>query len=193
MPESIICMASHGPGRLPENLHTTVSAPVVRTAKCPVVLVGPHCDRLDPTYTSVIACVDDSPVAKDVVLAAAAWAEALGLDLWLVDTALRPDRVALQGDGPPNDAWEGGHLRNLALAVGETGAHAQWDVLHDADPAHPHHAIVDYVVRHPQALVMMGSHHHTPRQHLAHPSVVMQVTHHATNPIVVIPQASTQT
>lgn len=186
-PDSVLCMASHGPGRLAENLHTTVSAPVVLAAPCPVVLVGPRCDDPDPSYKEVVACVDGSPVARNVASHAGRWSRAFSLEPWLVDALGTEPPEGTEAVGA--DVLQDGYLRNLVRSLNQLGVHPQWDVLHDAHPAHPHHAILDYLSKHPQALVMMGTHHHTPLQHLTHGSVVMQVTHQATTPVVIIPSA----
>jgi nucleotide-binding universal stress UspA family protein len=180
-PGSIVCMASHGPGRLSENLHTTVSAPVVEHAPCPVVLIGPNCTDQQPAYGELVACVDNSPSAKHVVETFAHWSVALGLTPWLVQAVQRGHH------DPKADAVESQSLVGHARRLRELGVKTNWDVVHDVHVNHPYRSLARWGGLTPGSMIMMGSHGHTARQHLVAGSSIMHVAHEAFNPVVVLP------
>lgn len=181
MPGTVICMASHGPGRLVENFRHTISPEVVRVAPCPVVLVGPQCTDPDPVYTELLVCLDGSAVSDGVVATAGAWAAALALSAWVLEVLEPP-----AGEIAPAGA-ETSYVRRRAKIVASHGVSVNWETLHGRDAAA---AIVMYAEDHPRAMAVMGSHGHSRREHLTMGSVVMQTTHDAPFPVVVVPAAA---
>lgn len=85
---TLICMASHGRGRLGEALVGSVARHVVTRTIEPVVLVGPDLDpRRRIAEGPVLACVDGGPVSEGILPIAAAWARRLGTGLEIVTVA----------------------------------------------------------------------------------------------------------
>jgi nucleotide-binding universal stress UspA family protein len=80
----MICMTTHGRGRFRWAVAGSVAEEVIREARQPVLLVGPHAVGAwsDPPGQIVVG-VDSSPAAAGAVAPAIAWAEALGCELTL--------------------------------------------------------------------------------------------------------------
>ena len=85
---SVVCMASHGRGRVGGALLGSVAMAVLTRYRNPTVLIGPQAaDSGLPTAGPVLACVDGSEVSEATLPMAAAWALALGLPLRVVTVA----------------------------------------------------------------------------------------------------------
>jgi nucleotide-binding universal stress UspA family protein len=130
---TLLCLASHGRGRLSGAVLGSVANGVLAAAAHPVMLVGP---RLEPqrllTEGAVLACVDGSPAAEAVLPVAASWATALGVPLGIA-TVAEPvpqpldDRPYRRLHGPDIDAqayvdglaavWEGRAPRIVPVAI----------------------------------------------------------------------------
>jgi nucleotide-binding universal stress UspA family protein len=77
--DPIVCMATHGRGRVGAAILGSVAQDVVRTVHAPVVLVGPHTDvERHPGDGPLLVCHDGAPASSAVVPAAAAWMQAFG-------------------------------------------------------------------------------------------------------------------
>ncbi len=83
-PESIVCMTTHGRGRLRWAVLGSVTESTVRESKQPLLLIGP---RGEPTWSrpgrKVVACVDGAASDHTTIAAACEWAKALGLGVVL--------------------------------------------------------------------------------------------------------------
>ena len=105
----VVCMATHGRGRLGGALVGSVARSVLQRAVAPVIALGPSADnpgwsprpRNWPEPLSVariVACVDGSTTSEQVLPLAAAWAQALDMSLTIVTVIedapapIRPDR-----------------------------------------------------------------------------------------------------
>jgi nucleotide-binding universal stress UspA family protein len=87
--DAVICMATHGRGRVAAPLLGSVATEVLRRVATPVVLVGPQCEPAwwhDPPR--VVACWLGAP-SNPVLLPARDFAEALGSELW-VESVFHP-------------------------------------------------------------------------------------------------------
>ena len=105
----VVCLATHGRGRLGGALVGSVARSVLQRSGDPVVALGPSADnpgwsprpRSWPEPLSVpriVACVDGSTTSEQVLPLAAAWAQALDMSLTILTVIedapapIRPDR-----------------------------------------------------------------------------------------------------
>ena len=95
-PGRIVCMTTHGRGRIRWALLGSVAEEVVRESSDPVMLLGRHCRTDWPNnFRKMVVCVDGASAAPAVEPDAVEWAKALGLDVHVV-TVIHP----LDADGP---------------------------------------------------------------------------------------------
>jgi nucleotide-binding universal stress UspA family protein len=113
---SVVCLATHGRGRLGGALMGSVARSVLQRSTDPVVALGPWADnpgwsprpRSWPEPLSVpriVACVDGSTTSEQILPVAAAWAQALDMSLTIltvIEHAPAPIR-------PDHDQSYGGH------------------------------------------------------------------------------------
>jgi nucleotide-binding universal stress UspA family protein len=92
-PGTLVCMTSHGAYGPARTLAHTVAEEVVRMAREPVLLVGPHVAPEDPLGVGrvVVACLDDARDDGDTVATAVSWSHAFRLPLCLVHVTPTPD------------------------------------------------------------------------------------------------------
>jgi len=77
--DPIVCMATHGRGRVGAAILGSVAQDVVRTVDAPVVLVGPHTDvERHPGDGPLLVCHDGAPASSAVLAAACEWMRAFG-------------------------------------------------------------------------------------------------------------------
>ena len=117
-PDRIVCMRSHGLGRVLWAVLGSVAEQVVRESRRPIVLVGRHCRDDWPGNTRhMLVCVDGSSVADPIVPVAAQWAKALGLDVH-VAVVIHP--LDFAGVGFPGDVVDA--IVELFVALGVDAA-----------------------------------------------------------------------
>jgi nucleotide-binding universal stress UspA family protein len=163
----------------------SISAAVVREATAPVMLAGPNAPAQPPArFRNLVVGIDgtaDDPLRllPDIV----SWA-ALGLRLWLVQVVAS----RLPG-GAPVDVVEAAGLRQLAGALRDEGVRAEWEVLHcrRADSHQVAQAIVDFGDKVGDAVALVAIHDRTGLMHLALGSVSLDLVHHASWPVLVVP------
>ncbi len=178
-PGALLCMASHGRGRVGGLLLGSTAEAVLRTVHAPVLLVGPRyaVRDLDQPLQRVVVALDGSHAAEVVVPTAVAWARWLGLPLELVQVVVPGLEASSNAPGGPEPGFESGYLRSVARSFGSA---VSWDVLHGEDPAR---AIVDHARR--DALVVLTTHGRTGLPRLTVGSVAAGVVHHAEGPLLV--------
>jgi len=177
-PASVICMPTHGPGRLAEVAIGTVTRDVVAHAADPVVLVGPKVAAIAAPQRFV-AAVDGTPPSARAASTAAQWARSFGLDLELVEVvAERVDERLAAGD-----LLEGPALHGLATVLRAEGVEPSCEVLHDRDRTD---AIVRHLGERRDAWAVVGTHARHGIPWLAQGSVAMQVVHRSPVPVVVV-------
>jgi nucleotide-binding universal stress UspA family protein len=77
--DPIVCMATHGRGRVGGAILGSVAQDVVRKVPAPVVLVGPHApDDRHPGDGPLLVCHDGAPASDAVLGAARDWMRAFG-------------------------------------------------------------------------------------------------------------------
>lgn len=101
-PDSLVCMTTHGRGRLRWALVGSVAEHVLREAPAPILMVGPRGEpHWDEPARRIVVAVDGSDVGPMSVRAACDWARLLDLELYLtyvahpldIATATAPDTV----------------------------------------------------------------------------------------------------
>jgi len=94
--DPIVCMATHGRGRVGAAILGSVAQDVVRTVDAPVVLVGPHTDvERHPGDGPLLVCHDGAPASSAVVEAACAWMRAFGTGALLLHVSHPLDAEAV--------------------------------------------------------------------------------------------------
>jgi nucleotide-binding universal stress UspA family protein len=176
---ALVCIASHGHRGLGAALLGSTAEEVLRMSSRPVLVVGP---RYEPRALRddgmVVACVDGSPFAEQVLPVAAAWSATLGEHLWFVEvTAPNTDR-APRADSP-GTLYETAYLRSLT----QGDPHIDFDVLHST---HPAHELAELPSRWPVDLLVMATHGRSGWPRLTLGSVAMNVVHRATCPVLVV-------
>jgi nucleotide-binding universal stress UspA family protein len=172
----IVCMTSHGRGRLRWALLGSVAEEVVRSARRPVVLVGRHCSDDPPVLLShhLVACVDASNVADPVLPIAAEWAKALALDVHLTHVVHPLD---VQDAEHPPAALPAMIARLRAEGVDATPVVVRRSYVPGA--------LADYAGELPAALVLMTSHTRTGVERVALGSVAMGTLALSPCPVIV--------
>jgi nucleotide-binding universal stress UspA family protein len=183
---ALVCIASHGHSGLGATLMGSTTEEVIRRSSRPVLVVGPKYEgRPWGEDALLVVSVDGSEFSEHAIPTAAEWSAAVGLPMWLVQVAEpgshpSPDTV---GRG---DFSETSYLKSLA----HHHPHAQFDVLHSD---HPAHELADLTSRWPVSVLVMATHGRSGWSRLALGSVAMNVVHHATCPVLVVPPGIAET
>jgi nucleotide-binding universal stress UspA family protein len=181
-PDRIVCMRSHGFGRVLWAVLGSVAEQVVRESRRPIILVGRHCpDGWPSDMRHMLVCVGGSTIADPIVPVAAQWAKALGLDVH-VAVVIHP--LDFAGVGFPEDVVLAIVERFVALGV-------------DASPvvlrgAHTAGAIADYASEVSAALVAMNTHARGGVARAALGSVAMGTVGLVECPVLLAPTANRQ-
>ncbi len=175
---AVVCMATHGRGRLRWAAVGSVAEEVVRRAPAPVVLVGRHCNPEWPTsFEHLMVCVDGSTVADPIVPSAIRWAKALALDV-CVAHAIHP--LDVEGATHPDSTVEA-----ICERFRAEGLRAESAVLRSSSfvPG----ALADHAATLPAALVAMSSHTRHALARVALGSVAMGTVALVSCPVLVMP------
>jgi len=183
----MICIASHGRSGVGKALLGSVAELVLRQSEEPIMVVGPD---FKPGNTlegqRLVVCLDGSSFAERVIPLATAWAERLGMELWLIQVVSRD--IDAQLAGLQGDVIETSYVARVAatLPVG-----VNWDVLH---ARHPADAIVDLAERWRVGLLALATHGRSGWSRVTMGSVAMQVVHRAPCPVLLVrPPSGTET
>jgi nucleotide-binding universal stress UspA family protein len=95
----LVCMATHGRGRMGELMLGSVSEMVIARSTAPVLLVGPHAEVAAPASGPVLVPLDGSPSATSALPPAIAWASELRAGLHLVHVTT-PGSIGTGGTEP---------------------------------------------------------------------------------------------
>jgi nucleotide-binding universal stress UspA family protein len=172
--DRVVCMTTHGRGRLRWAALGSVAEEVIRRTSRPALLVGRHCrtDFLDRS-SHLLACTDGSEDCAALVPVVQEWAQLLGLDVRVV--AVRH----------PLDVESAEHADALTTAMA-----TQFGSADPADAAllrsgYAVGALADYADDLPAAVVGMNCHARSGIPRLALGSVTMGVLQLAPCPVLV--------
>lgn len=166
--DSLVCMSTHGHGRVAGSIVGSVARSVLERAGRPVVVVGPAAAH--PSHASVapkplstsrlVACVDGGEASEAVLPVATAWARALGMELTILTVAepvpapVRPEGSWHRHHGPDVDAD-----RYVAdLAARWQGAAEAVDAVAVYDPIGPADGLEAHLEERPAGLVAVTTH-----------------------------------
>jgi nucleotide-binding universal stress UspA family protein len=173
----IVCMTTHGRGRLRWAVAGSVAEALIRGATRPMLLVGPHGGATwSEPVGQVVACVDGSAVSPGAVGAGCEWAGALGSELTLAfvshpldtESATHADEILGGVEATARDAGIPFHTRYVRSS-------------------YPVGALLDVAAEPPAALLVMGSHGRTGLARVALGSVTMGVVNLSACPVLVTP------
>ena len=196
--DCLICLSTHGRGRLTGSVVGSTAREIIGRAHEPVVVAGPfvvHPDPNDETATRplavdrLVACVDGTPDSEQGLPVAAAWADALGMKLILVTVAEPsppPVRIGVpwrRRHGPNEDADE--YVCRLGQQWALAAPGLDTTVVYDPIGVAP--GMKDYLAAHPTGLVAVTSHLRDPLAHLRFGSGAAEIVHTSTAPVLVIP------
>lgn len=171
-PGHVICMTTHGRGRLAWAVLGSVAEQVVRDSNAPVLLVGRHCAAAWPTGARRMAvAVDGATAAPPAIPEAIAWAKAFQLEVDVV-TVVHP----LDREGPDKvvDA--------IVHRVESEGVRARRAILRGSYTAG---VLADAAVQAEADLVVMSTHARAGAERFALGSVTMGVVGMAPCPVLV--------
>jgi len=172
--DRVVCMTTHGRGRLRWAALGSVAEDVIRRSDRPTLLVGRNC-RPDFLARSshFVACADGSDESRELAAAASEWKELLGLDL----------RVAVVTH--PLDVESAEHSDALLDAMAAQFGLPNHDDTTMIRSNYVAGALADYADELPAALVGMNCHARTGLARFALGSVTMGVLQLASCPLLV--------
>jgi nucleotide-binding universal stress UspA family protein len=181
-PQRLMCMSTHGRGRLGAGLLGSVAENILHRLDTPVLLVGPETTTEIDAITRIVACVDGSAHSEAILPVAADWAKRLAVRLDLVQVIapigeLGADAVA------SGDVMEASYVRALARWLAGEGIAPEWEVLHGKDPVGP---ILSYAADVPGTIVALATHGRTGWSRVAMGSVAMRIAHESPVPLLVL-------
>jgi nucleotide-binding universal stress UspA family protein len=175
-PGHVVCMTTHGRGRLRWAYLGSIAEEVVSESNDPVVLLGRHCDTDWPDgLKHMLIGVDGSTKAPSVLPTAIEWARELDLDIHLA-MAIHPLDTA-----PPDPV-----LGVIADQIEAEGLRVRPTVVRSSYPAG---ALADLAGSLDVGLVAMNSHARTGLSRVALGSVTMGVVGMARCPVLVVKAA----
>lgn len=166
----IVCMGTHGRGRLSGALIGSVARSVLRRSEHPIVVLGPSADNPgwsprprswpEPlTIRRIVACVDGTPTSEQILPIASAWAKALEMTMTIViiggdvtDPARAERSVPRYGEHAEADAY----VDALAASTRETGLDVEGVAVRD--PIGPASGLRANLAENPAGLVALTSH-----------------------------------
>jgi nucleotide-binding universal stress UspA family protein len=174
IPDAMVCIATHGRGRVTAPFLGSVATEVLRRINTPILLVGPHCETSwwhDPAKLVTCWAGEES---DPILPCARQWAGVLGIELWL-ESVFHPLDTHMAQD--PHAEFES------ALARLGSDVEVHLLPLRDADPAG---AIVRSARELPATLLAMTTRARTGLVRAALGSVTMQVVHDSPCPVLVV-------
>ncbi len=183
--DQLVCMASHSRGRIGEALFGSVAEVVVRHARRPILLVGPHYEPPKPIpLDRMLVALDGSRPSREVMPFVAEWAEHMGLKVSLA-LVVTPSAIeqAMRQSVPGESVVESAPLERVAAALIDQGLTVDWDVLHGPDPAT---SIVQAATEGTASIIAMTTHGRTGLARIVAGSVAMAVVHHSPCPVLLL-------
>ena len=181
-PDAMLCMTTHGRGRLRWAVSGSVAEDLLRRSLEPVLLVGP---RGEDTWSRpahrVVVCVDGSDAARVATHHACDWAKALDLEVHLVFATHPLDVESSESPGKVFGPFED--------IVSAEGLRVQRDQLFRSSFIGG--ALADFADDPPATLMVMAAHRHGPVARSVLGSTTMAVLNVTTCPVLVIPSTAT--
>ena len=194
---SLICMASHGRGRVSTSVLGSVARSVLLQSLRPTMVAGPQCMIRSDRRSSesevalpVVACIDGSPASATVLRVASAWAQRLRTTLDIVTVAepapptVRDDQRYRRAHGPDVDAtaYVDDIAATLQAATGlQATAHAIYNPLSAAA------GLEEFLAGTPTRLVVVATHGRIGVAQLILGSQAARIVHDSTVPVLVAP------
>jgi nucleotide-binding universal stress UspA family protein len=177
-PNTLICMETRARGAIGEMVLGSVSERVVREARGPVLLVGPHCLPAPERFETMVVGLDGSCLAESILPLVVDWSAHLDVVPWLFQVL--PARVPLAiGD---HDTLDSCYVQSVAGRLTRPGHPVEWDVCRDR---HPAAAIARYAADRPGALIALATHGRSGISRMELGSVALDVARRATVPVLV--------
>jgi nucleotide-binding universal stress UspA family protein len=174
---AIVCMTTHGRGRLRWATVGSVAEGVIRSATEPILLVGPRVrDHWLQRPGRIVVCVDGAATDRRSVEHACDWAEALDLELQLVHVFHPLDIEVANSERLFGPLAAIAQARNLKVGTAE--------VLRSSFVPG---AIVDWAEDVDATLLVMAAHHHSSLARFVLGSTTMAIVHLAPCPVLVVP------
>jgi nucleotide-binding universal stress UspA family protein len=189
--DPLICMASHGRGRLATSVLGSVARSVLIASEHPMIVAGPECILEEASEPSrIIACVDGSPSTATVLRTAAAWAKRLRTGLVILTVAepgppgVRDEQHFRRAFGPDVDATA--YVNDLATVVRSvtgvsTEAHAVYHPIHAAA------GVREFADAVPTTLIVVATHSRVGLNEIVLGSQAARIVHDAPAPVLVTP------
>lgn len=196
---SVVCMATHGRGRLSGALIGSVARSVVQHSAGPVVALGPSADnpgwsprpRRWPEPLSVariVGCVDGTEASEQVLPLAAAWARALDWTLTILTVVEDAPAPIGQDPGPSrygDHADAGDYVEHLVEAWRSQVPDADGEVARD--PIDVAGGIRAHLENRPAGLVAVTTHARSGLQRTLLGATAASVVHASVAPCLVAP------
>ncbi len=196
----VVCMTTHGRGRLHGAIVGSVARSVLQRSASPLVVLGPMADNPgwsprprrwpEPLAVKrVVACVDGSAASEEVLPIAVEWARALDMSMTILtvtDDSIPLDRQRHPGGSFPADAH--GYVERLAQQCRSTFTEVQGQVLRD--PIGPASAIRIHLDKEPAGLVALATHARSGFERLRLGAVAASIVHASSAPCLVVPTST---
>ena len=179
---SLVCMTTAAT-LVPHGGHFgSIAEQVVRQVEVPVMLVGPKAAGPFQAHRVVVP-VDGSEAAEYMVADAAAFADAIGAEVWFVTVESRSqEHMVAAVAGRDAAALESGYVMHLARRLGkEVSRTPQFEVLHGGNVAE---AILEFAE--PDAVIAMSTHGRTGLRRIFAGSVTTHVVAGSSQPTLVM-------
>ena len=172
--DPVLCMTTHARGRIGTAILGSVAAGLLRDARCPVVLVGPHCvDEWPAGDDRLLTSLDESPTSEAIITSASEWSRALGLELWLAEVFHPLDVESARAPYRFLDTI----VERLRPDVPDVRACVAWNRYVPGEILHLAHTLR-------VSMIAMATHGHTGLAQVALGSVTMAVAHGAPCPVL---------
>lgn len=198
----LVCLATHGRGRLRGALVGSVARSVVQRTRDPVVALGPMADNPGwsprphswPEPLSVrrlVACVDGTETSEQVLPLAAAWARALDMALTILTVIcdesppVRPQREESRYGHHPD---AGSYIDRLVQQWRTDVTEVDGEVLRG--PIGPANAIRNHLGQRPAGLVALTTHARSGMQRVLLGAAAAGIVHASIAPCLVAPVRS---
>ena len=196
---SVVCMSTHGRGRLSGALVGSVARSLLQLSPEPVVVLGPSADnpgwvprpRRWPEPLSVpriVACVDGSPTSEQILPVAAAWAASLDMSLTILTVADDSPRslegaTRDRGYGPDEDAdaYIDGLVGTWRDQIGDV------DGVVERDPIGPASGLHHHLDERPAGLVALTTNARSGMDRLLLGATAASLVHASVSPCLVAP------